>query len=84
MVSRWGSNLFPLPIGLGRRYPIRLGYISDNQFILQSAKIESKLHVCRKRIKEKGAEKKRRRFSNTTALCAGLRRFSLEITGIDS
>jgi hypothetical protein len=35
--------------------------MSGNQFILQSAKIESKPNVGRKRIKEKGGTKKKSR-----------------------
>lgn len=81
---KWRCNLFPFPPGYRGRHPIRLSYISDNQFILQSAKIESKLHVCRKRIKEKGTGKKRRRLSNTIAVFTGSRQFPLENTEIDS
>jgi hypothetical protein len=44
-----GCNLFCLPPGKGSRHPIRISYMSDNQFILQSAKIESKLKVGKKK-----------------------------------
>jgi hypothetical protein len=69
-------NLFSLPYGKGRR----VTDMSDNQFILQSAKIESKPDVGRKRIKAKGRKReekneKRRMLSNTNDLLAGCRGF---------
>jgi len=58
-----GCNLFCLPAGKGSRHPIRISYMSDNQFILQSSKIESKLNVGKKKNKrEKEGKRKAERF----------------------